>query len=77
MRFIQAIAHTLAIDLDIFHHDGIRAVQSTPIINREGQLIGMLNNHYAQPYRPSEKQSERFHLVGIQTTALVPRKLLF
>ena len=55
-------------DLDIFHHDGIRAVQSTPIINRQGQLLGMLNNHYAQSYRPSENELQLLDLLA-QTAA--------
>ena len=55
-------------NLNIFHHEGIRAVQSTPIINREGQLLGMLSNHYAQPYRPSETELQLLDLLA-QTAA--------
>ncbi len=35
---------------------GFRAVHSTPLLNRAGQLIGVLSVHFPAPYRPSEQQ---------------------
>ena len=31
---------------------GFRAVQSTPLVNRAGQLVGMLSTHYPRPTTP-------------------------
>jgi GAF domain-containing protein len=31
-----------------------RAVQSTPLLDQHGQLIGVLSTHYSRPYRPSD-----------------------
>jgi len=33
---------------------GYRAVQSTPMFSRDGELLGMLSTHFWQPHRPSE-----------------------
>ncbi len=41
-------------DLEVLLQDGIRAVQSTPLISRGGYVVGMLNNHFPIPYRPTE-----------------------
>ncbi|MFZ0927671.1 MAG: PAS domain S-box protein [Syntrophobacteraceae bacterium] len=34
---------------------GARAVQSTPLYNRSGHLLGMLSTHYKTPRRPDER----------------------
>src|SRR5215467_2948312 len=34
---------------------GFRAVQSTPLLNREGQLVGMLSTHYPRPTTPPRR----------------------
>jgi len=34
---------------------GFRAVQSTPLVNRVGQLVGMLSTHYPQPTTPPRR----------------------
>ena len=39
---------------------GIRAVQSTPLISRDGQLVGMLSTHWRQPHQPSERDLRLF-----------------
>jgi PAS domain S-box-containing protein len=41
-------------DLDVLLGDGIRAVQSTPLISRAGHMVGMLSTHFDQPHRPPE-----------------------
>lgn len=35
---------------------GVRAVQSTPIMDRQGQLLGVMSIHFRQPHRPSERE---------------------
>jgi GAF domain-containing protein len=34
---------------------GFRAVQSTPLVNRAGHLVGMLSTHYARPTTPPRR----------------------
>jgi signal transduction histidine kinase/PAS domain-containing protein len=42
-------------DLEIILGDGIRAIQSTPLLSLDGKLLGLLNNHFGRPHRPSER----------------------
>lgn len=45
---------------------GFRAVQSTPLFNRQGDLLGMISTHFRQPHRPSDHDLELTDLyVGI------------
>jgi hypothetical protein len=37
---------------DIAAASGFRAVQSTPLVDQDGHLLGMLSTHYPRPYRP-------------------------
>jgi len=41
--------------LDIYLASGIRAVQSTPLIGRSGQLVGVLSTDYRVPRRPADR----------------------
>lgn len=40
--------------LEVAEHEGYRAVQSTPIIGRDGGVKGMLSTHFRQPHCPPE-----------------------
>jgi GAF domain-containing protein len=40
-------------DLDILLGDNIQALQSTPMMSRQGQLIGIINTYFSEPHRPS------------------------
>lgn len=45
---------------------GFRAVQSTPMFNRQGRLLGMVSTHFRKPHQPSEHELELTDLyVGI------------
>lgn len=35
---------------------GFRAVQSTPLLDRQGQVLGVLSTHFREPHRPSERE---------------------
>jgi GAF domain-containing protein len=37
---------------DIAAASGFRGVQSTPLVDQDGRLLGMLSTHYPRPYRP-------------------------
>jgi two-component system CheB/CheR fusion protein len=43
---------------------GYRAVQSTPILARDGAVVGMLSTHFRAPHRPAERELRLtdFHL---------------
>jgi PAS domain S-box-containing protein len=40
------------VELEIVLEDGIRAIQSTPLVSRDGRFLGMLNNYYREVHRP-------------------------
>jgi two-component system CheB/CheR fusion protein len=35
--------------------NGYRALQSTPLVSRDGRVLGVLSTHYANPHTPSER----------------------
>jgi PAS domain S-box-containing protein len=51
---VEQSAIFTAADLDVQRRAGVRAVQSTPLVSRSGQLIGMLSTHFKHPGRPAE-----------------------
>jgi hypothetical protein len=40
--------------LDEHRSLGIRAVQSTPLFSRRGQLLGVISTHWRRPHEPSD-----------------------
>lgn len=68
-------AQTVIVDVDndsgfaphrkIAAASGFRAVQSTPLANFDGQLVGMVSTHFAQPHRPSDDELEKLALFGL------------
>lgn len=57
--------------LDIQLKAGIRAVQSTPITGKSGQVIGMLSTHYRKPYRPDAKTLKVIALLAANAATLI------
>lgn len=43
---------------------GYRAVQSTPLVDLRGHLVGMLSTHYPCPYRPPDEALELMRRFG-------------
>jgi PAS domain S-box-containing protein len=43
---------------------GARAVQSTPLFSRSGQLLGMFSTHYTRPTRPSEQELQQLDILA-------------
>ena len=58
---------------DVLLRDGIRAFQSTPLVSRNGRLLGMLNNHFTRPGRPTEKQLRYLDLLARMAADLIER----
>lgn len=61
------------VDLEVVQADGIRAILSTPLITRGGRLVGMLNSHFAAPYRPSEDELRFVDLLARMAADLIER----
>jgi PAS domain S-box-containing protein len=60
-------------DLDVLLKDGIRAIQSTPLISRDGRLLGLLNNHFTTPHRPAEHELRYLDLLARMTADFIER----
>jgi PAS domain S-box-containing protein len=56
-----------------YQQSGIRAVQSTPLTSRSGQLIGMLSTHWREPHRPAERALKQFDVLARQAADLIER----
>ncbi|MDM4772702.1 PAS domain S-box protein [Solimonas sp. SE-A11] len=52
---------------------GYRAVQATPLISREGRLVGVLSTHFRRPHRPSEHELKLTDLFAAQAALAVER----
>ncbi|HKA23658.1 MAG TPA: ATP-binding protein [Candidatus Eisenbacteria bacterium] len=62
-------------DLEVLLGDGIRATQSTPLLSRDGQVLGMLNNHFAEPRVPSEREMRYLDLLARMAADFIERTL--
>jgi PAS domain S-box-containing protein len=60
-------------DLDEYRRSDIRAVQSTPLISRSGQLLGMISTHWREPHQPAERTFKRLDLLARQAADLIER----
>lgn len=66
----QTVVTDTAADPDFRPHSeiadasGFRAVQSTPLIDRSGMLIGMISTHEPRPGRPSDEDLRTLRIYG-------------
>ena len=58
-------------DQRIYAQSGIRAVQTTPLIGRCGNLVGMISTHWRKPHQPSEKDLQLFDILARQAADLI------
>ena len=61
-------------DLEYYRLSGIRAVQSTPLVSRDGRLIGMLSTHWRTPHQPVERELRLLDVLARQAADLIERK---
>jgi PAS domain S-box-containing protein len=59
--------------LDAILAGGVRAVQSTPLVDHEGRLLGILSTHYSAPHSPSERDLRILDLIARQAADLIER----
>jgi len=50
---------------------GIRACQTTPLIGRGGNVVGMISTHWRTPHQPSEKDFQLFDILAKQAADLI------
>ena len=62
-------------DLRMYHQTSIRAVQSTPLMSRGGQVLGMISTHWRQPHWPSEHDLRLLDVLARQAADLIERSL--
>ena len=53
---------------------GIRAVQSTPLLSRRGELVGMISTHWKVPHVPSERDLRLLDILARLAADLIERK---
>ena len=51
-----------------------RAVQSTPLVTREGRLLGMFSTHYPAPHRPTDRELRMLDILARQAADLIERE---
>jgi PAS domain S-box-containing protein len=53
---------------------GVRALQSTPLINSSGDFLGMISTHYPTPHRLGERELRLMDLLARQAADYLERK---
>jgi len=61
-------------DLEHFRRNGLRALQSTPLISRSGQMVGMISTHWREPQTPSEHELRLLDVLARQAADLIERQ---
>jgi two-component sensor histidine kinase/HAMP domain-containing protein len=59
--------------LEIQLRAGVRAVQSTPLMNREGKPLGMFSTYFKVPHRPDGRQLRLLDLLARQAADIIER----
>jgi hypothetical protein len=60
---------------DIAAASGFRGVQSTPLVDYAGHLIGMVSTHFRRPYRSADRELRIMELYGDLAGEVVTRRL--
>ena len=58
-------------DQQVYLQTGIRACQTTPLIARAGNVVGMISTHWRRPHQPSEKHLRLFDSLARQAADLI------
>ncbi len=61
-------------DLEMFRESGIRACQTTPLLSRNGTLVGMISTHWRQPHVPAPRNLRVLDVLARQAADLIERK---
>ncbi len=58
-------------DLAAYLDAGIRAVQTTPLMSRDGVLLGMLSTHWQMPHVPSDRELRLLDILARQAADVI------
>jgi len=61
-------------DYPFFQLSKIKAVQSTPLMSRQGQLMGIIATYWQQPYQPSQQKLHLLDAIARQITDLLEQQ---
>jgi PAS domain S-box-containing protein len=64
-----------AAHLATFRDTGIRACQTTPLLSRRGQLVGMISTHWKVVHEPSERDLRQFDILARLAADLIERNI--
>ena len=62
-------------DLLAFRRAGIRSAQTTPLISRDGTLLGMISTHWSEPHLPSDRDLRLLDILARQAADLLERTI--
>ena len=62
-------------ELLAFRSAGIRAAQTTPLLSRSGQLLGMISTHWTRPHEPSQRVLRLLDILARTAADLLERTL--
>jgi len=62
--------------LEIYREGGFRAVVSTPLLNPDGTVLGMLSTHFRRAHRPADQELRRLDLYLRQACDFIQRSRL-
>ncbi len=60
-------------DREICLQSGIRAVQTTPLVSRSGEFLGMLSTHWRKPHEPTEHELRSMDVLARQAADIIDR----
>jgi CheY-like chemotaxis protein len=60
-------------DRQVYLQTGIHACQTTPLIARSGNLVGMISTHWCTPHQPSEGDFRLFDMLARETAEVIER----
>jgi len=70
LEHAQVVIPDVALDASFEPHrriaaaSGFRAVQSTPLVDLSGRMVGVVSTHYPQPFRPSDRDLRILDRIG-------------
>jgi signal transduction histidine kinase len=62
-------------DLLAFRRAGVRSAQSTPLLTRNGRLVGMITTHWTHAYEPSERDLRLLDIIARQAADVIERNI--
>ncbi len=61
-------------DQHVYLETGIHACQTTPLIARGGNIVGMISTHWRMPHQPSEGDFRLFDILAREVADLIQRE---